>query len=89
MINSGPNLFSDSDKATVDKARKAIENRARLQEPGIAQRIVSTVKCCQTTRREKILAKGLRIIEKELDVDKLLKRNIAHNTALKALLNTN
>jgi hypothetical protein len=42
---------------------------------GAAQKILAHVKfsCCWS-RRDKIMAKGLKIIEKEMDVDRILKR---------------
>jgi len=47
------------------------------------------IKCCKWTRRDKLMAKGLKIIESEMDIEKILKRQRSHNTALKALMNPN
>jgi hypothetical protein len=57
---------------------------------GAAQKILANVKfsCCWS-RRDKIMAKGLSIIEREMDVDRIIKRQAAHSSALKALLNPN
>ena len=47
------------------------------------------VKCCKWTRRDKLMARGLKIVESEMDIERVLKRQRSHNTALKALMNEN
>ena len=82
-------LWSDSDKFTVDKARKAIENRSRIPQESMRNQLTGFVKCCKWTRRDKLMARGLKIVESEMDIERVLKRQRSHNTALKALMNEN
>ena len=53
------------------------------------QRATGWAKCCAWSRRDKLLAKGLHVVEAEMDVARVLKRQRLHNAALKAMLNPN
>jgi hypothetical protein len=75
LSQSEAHLYSDSDKLTLERARRSIENRAKFPPATTKQNICAFMKCFSLNRREKLIARGLKVIEKELEIEKVLKRN--------------
>ena len=74
LSQSEAHLYSDSDKLTLERAKRSIENRAKIPPMTMKQNAFAFMKCFNLNRRDKLIARGLKIVESELEIEKVLKR---------------